>query len=193
MTFWKKSDATTCLLLLLLVTSDLALAAPADEEPFAVVGEQLDHSPPLGWKRVWVSGESEGSYVVEYVPATEEINSWREGYLAIERLKYPPAEKLNEVEKRKTRIADVLAFGYGKEAKEKCGGRHFPMVQRADNLQRDLHRGQRRILRQLWAGCSVRRGCDLRVCRRQGVPVPHPVRMASEVSNRTTSQYSLAH
>ncbi|RST52116.1 hypothetical protein EJI01_16480 [Variovorax sp. MHTC-1] len=118
-------------MLLLLVTSNFALAALAEGEPFAVVGEQLDHPSPLGWKLAWMSGEAEGSYVAEYVPATEEINSWREGYLAIERLKYPPAEKLD---KRKTMIADVLAFGYGKNAKEKCGGRHFPMVQRADTF-----------------------------------------------------------
>lgn len=55
-----------------------------------------------------MSGEAEGSYLAEYVPVTEEINLWREGYLAVERLKYPPAEKLD---KRKTRIADVLALG----------------------------------------------------------------------------------
>lgn len=108
MTFWKKSHTVTYLLVLLLATSDLALAAPADGEPFAVVGEQLDHPPPFGWKLVWMSGEAEGSYLAEYVPVTEEINLWREGYLAVERLKYPPAEKLD---KRKTRIADVLALG----------------------------------------------------------------------------------
>jgi len=110
-----------------------ALAAE-DGMPFPVIGEQLDHRPPEGWKLAWMSGKADGNYLIEYIPKEEDIHSWREGYLLIQRLSYPPKEALTELEKHKTRIADAALYEFIKQAKQACSGRHSGMEQRTNTF-----------------------------------------------------------
>ncbi len=83
-------------LAILMLVMSIVLPIPASSgetgAPFAVTDEQLDHIVPIGWKLAWMSGSGDGSYIAEYIPEAEEINAWRDGYLAIERVLYPPAE-----------------------------------------------------------------------------------------------------
>lgn len=134
MVAWKKLSTSAHFLLLLFVGTPLAASAANDGVPFSVIGEQLDLRPPEGWKLAWMSGKADGSYIVEYIPEAEDIDSWRVGYLAIERLEYPPAEVLKELEKRKTRVADVALYQFAKKAKETCGGRHMEMAHRTNTF-----------------------------------------------------------
>jgi hypothetical protein len=133
MNVWKKLS-TTMRFLLLFVGMPLAASAADDGVPFSVVGEQLDHHPPEGWKLAWMNGKADGTYIAEYISEAEDINSWREGYLAIERLEYPPAEVLKEIEKRKSRVADVALYQLVRKAKETCGGQHVEMTQRTNTF-----------------------------------------------------------
>lgn len=106
--------------------------AAEDGVPFAVSGEQVEFHPPSGWKLAWMSGKGNGSYLAEYIPEKENVNEWREGYLAIERLEYPSNEVLREIENNKTRIADLGLIQFLKKAKETCGGQHAAMSQRTN-------------------------------------------------------------
>jgi hypothetical protein len=121
-------------LFLLLTTSPFATSAPENGAPFAVVGEQLDYAAPKGWKLAWMDGKPDGSYVAEYIPQTEEINSWRDGYLAIARLPYPPAQILKEIENSKTTISELALIQYIQKAKDTCGGKHEAMSQRTNTF-----------------------------------------------------------
>ena len=134
MTVWTKLTGTANILLALLTAMPLVVSAANEGAPFLIIGEQLDHRPPAGWKLAWMSGKADGSYIVEYISEDEDIKSWRKGYLAIERLEYPPPEVLQEIEKYKTRLADVALHQFVKRAKETCGGQHTEMVQRTSTF-----------------------------------------------------------
>lgn len=130
-----KKFSTALHFLLPLLAGVLHVASAADDgAPFSVIGEQLDHRPPDGWKLAWMSGKADGRYIVEYIPQEENINSWRDGYLAIERLAYPSAEVLKEIETHKTRIAAVALYQFIRKAKESCGGKHSEMAQRTNTF-----------------------------------------------------------
>ncbi|MYN15955.1 hypothetical protein GTP81_04250 [Rugamonas sp. FT107W] len=111
-----------------------AVSAPAEGtgKPFAVVGEQLQHKIPKGWKLAWMEGQPDGEYFVEYLPEAEDINNWREGYLSIRRLPYPNATAMAQIEKAGAKVADVALFQFIKGAVQSCGGRHQAMSQRTD-------------------------------------------------------------
>lgn len=113
--------------------SSVALAAEAGA-PFSATGEQLDVAPPNEWKLAWMDGRSDGSYLIEYIPGKEEIDSWRDGYLAIERLHYPPVEIRKEIENAKSSVSEVALFQFVQNAKKACSGRHEPMMQRVNSF-----------------------------------------------------------
>ena len=102
--------------------------------PFAVIGEQIDHPLPKGWKLAWMTGKPDGRFVVEYIPEAEQVDSWREGYLAIERLPYPPAEAMKEIENKKQTTSGVALSLYIQVAKESCVGKHESMSQRSNTI-----------------------------------------------------------
>lgn len=132
MKLWDIFSSARCLLLASVIGMPFAAFATEDGLPFTVIGEQLIHPPPTGWKLAWMSGNANGSYVVEYIPEAEDINLWRGGYLAIERLAYPPAAVLKKIDEAKARLADVALFQFIKRAKETCGGQHSEMSQRTN-------------------------------------------------------------
>lgn len=114
----------------------LNLAAHANEgTPFPVTGEQLDHAPPPGWKLAWMTGKADGTYAAEYIPSEENIKTWRNGYLVIQRLENPPAAIRKEIEDHKTRLAVVALMQYAETAKKTCGGNHTPMVRRTNEFE----------------------------------------------------------
>jgi hypothetical protein len=134
MEFWKKLSPAVLFLFSPLIALPLPASAAENGKPFPVVGEQLGHRPPEGWKLAWMSGNANGGYIAEYIPGAEDLNSWRDGYLSIERLAYPPAEVLKELEKHKTRTADVALYQFIEQAKKSCGGQHTQMSQRTNTF-----------------------------------------------------------
>lgn len=97
--------------------------------PFSVAGEQLDIPPPKGWKLAWMEGKPDGSFLVEYIPEDEDINSWREGYLAVERFDYPPVNILKDLAKNKIETTDVALVQFIEKVKENCGETYEKMSQ----------------------------------------------------------------
>jgi hypothetical protein len=119
---------------LLFATSPPTTLATEDGAPFAVTGEQIDHPVPKDWKLAWMGGKSDGRFVVEYIPEAEQIDSWREGYLAIERLPYPSAEALKDIESKKRTVSEFALSLYIQIATETCGGKHQSMSQRSNTF-----------------------------------------------------------
>jgi hypothetical protein len=122
------------LLAFLLLSLPLTALASESGKPFAVIGEQIDHPVPQGWKLAWMDGEPDGRFVVEYIPQSEQIDSWREGYLAIERIPYPSAEALEEVARMNLKPSDFLLNLYIQGAGKSCGGKHEAMSQRSNTF-----------------------------------------------------------
>lgn len=115
----------------------LALLSPfsfaeGNNTPFPVSGEQINFQPPSGWKLAWMEGSANGTYLAEYIPEHESIDTWREGYLAIERYEYPSNEILKELQMRKVRVADIGLIQYINNAKKFCGINHTSMSQRTN-------------------------------------------------------------
>ncbi|MDR1710139.1 MAG: hypothetical protein LBS70_10520 [Candidatus Accumulibacter sp.] len=101
---------------------------------FAVVGEQVEHPIPKDWKFAWMDGNPEGSYIVEYIPEEEDINSWREGYLLIQRLPYPSKEIMAELAEKKVHVADVVIVNTQNSADKRCEGKFEKMSHRVNNF-----------------------------------------------------------
>ena len=120
--------------LLFLASLPLSTIAAEDGALFVVKGEQMDYSPPSGWKLAWMNGKQDGEFVAEYIPENEDIFTWREGYLSVKRMAYPPVETLQKLKENKTRIADVALIQTINQAKELCGGHHTPMSQRTNTF-----------------------------------------------------------
>jgi hypothetical protein len=117
---------------LLFVLLPHAALSEVDGAPFAVIGERVDHPVPKGWKLAWMGGKPDGRFVVEYIPASEQIDSWRGGYLAIERLPYPSPEVLDELASKKQAASEFALSLYIQMAKKNCGGKHESMSQRSN-------------------------------------------------------------
>ena len=109
-------------------------AGESDGKSFAVLGEQVDHQIPNGWKLAWMDGQVDGRYLMEFIPADEDIKAWRSGYLAIERIPLPSTEAMEEVRQMKTSLAEVGLHYFINQAESRCGGRHEEMSRRVNTF-----------------------------------------------------------
>ena len=114
-------------------SADEPAAAPAAGTSFSVSGERLELGIPAGWKLAWMEGGAEGGFIVEYIPQAEDIQSWREGYLAVQRMPYPSASLMAELKKANVKIADVALHQFMKKVEQTCGGRHQAMTQASND------------------------------------------------------------
>lgn len=129
----KKKFSQLLVILFSSITS-LPVLSAADGAPFTVTGEQVVHRPPAGWKLAWMSGKSDGNYFSEYIPDEEDINSWRKGYLLIQRIGFPPNEIVKALEKNRIRIGDALLYSFMQEVRKTCGGRQESMEFKGNNF-----------------------------------------------------------
>lgn len=120
--------------LFLFAFSPSALAEEPIGKPFKVIGEQVEHKIPDGWKLAWMEGKADGRYFAEYIPAGEDINSWRTGYLAIERIPYPSPQILDEIHKMKTTFSEIGLHHFMEIAAKRCGEKHIEMSRRVNTF-----------------------------------------------------------
>ncbi len=62
-----------------------ANAALLEGSIFQPNGENLIIQPPSGWRLAYMNGDPNGDYVVEFMPQNESHDSWREGYMSVQR------------------------------------------------------------------------------------------------------------
>jgi hypothetical protein len=124
----KESPMTTarrlaCFFVFAMFVFDTAAAASADYvvgTPFNVKGERLDVIPPPDWKIVWMEGDPNGEYFVEYVPPGEDLETWKAGHLSVIRKPYPSAQTMKEIRDAKLKVADVALIGMVKRLSADC-------------------------------------------------------------------------
>ena len=115
-------------LLSLLTSAGLLLALPLSTHAavegllFQPNGENLVIQPPLGWRLAYMNGDPNGAYVVEFLPPNESHDSWREGYMMVQR---GPLEGAPGSGMARQIVQRVLGA-----AQLKCAGRFISMQQK---------------------------------------------------------------
>lgn len=104
-----------------------------DGKPFPVNGERwrstcrrTGSSP--GWRA------PDADYLVEYILESDEINSWKKGYLTIQRRAYPPREVRDEIAKANTTVAYLALRQTVNAAAQACPDKHEPTSQRVNTF-----------------------------------------------------------
>jgi hypothetical protein len=123
---------TLSLLMLFFASAPGFSFAQGESIRFTVSGEQINFRPPSGWKLAWIEGSGDGPYLAEYIPELESIDTWREGYLAIQRYAYPPSDILKVLQANKVRVADMGLAQYINSMNKTCGKNHTPMSQKTN-------------------------------------------------------------
>lgn len=102
------------------VTWTASLPAAADMlegSIFQPNGENLLIQPPAGWRLAYMNGDPNGDYVVEFMPRNESHDSWREGYMSVQR------GALDNT----TGMASLFVQRVLQGVQLKCAGRFTPM------------------------------------------------------------------
>jgi hypothetical protein len=124
-------------LVLLIISALLVISnshAAVEGAPFVVDGERIDIVPPTGWRLTWMAGDANGEYFAEYIKDGEDARSWKSGLLLIRRLKYPSADLLEQIEKAKSRVADIMLLQYDNQTQQMCKDKYVPAAKRVGEL-----------------------------------------------------------
>lgn len=104
--------------------------AEAEGAVFQPNGENLMISPPAGWRMAFMDGDPDGDYVVDFLPANEAHDSWREGYMGIQRRSFPDSGLVSNIMARNLTVAQVAMTEVMQSAQRNCPGRFVPMKQK---------------------------------------------------------------
>ena len=120
----KKIAALLACALTLTATLTAMPAAHAAQEGslFQPNGENLIIQPPSGWRLAYMNGDPNGDYVVEFLPQNESHDSWREGYMSVQR----GAASVSPGVHMSTQIVQRVLQG----AQNGCSGHFTPMKQK---------------------------------------------------------------
>ena len=99
-----------------------AHAALLEGNVFQPNGENLIIQPPAGWRLAYMNGDPNGDYVVEFMPQNESHDSWREGYMSVQR----GAASVSPSVHLSTQIVQRVLQG----AQNSCAGHFTPMKQK---------------------------------------------------------------
>jgi len=122
---------------LLLVLPPPLAQAEAEGRLFQPTGENLMIAPPAGWRLAYMDGDPEGDYVVDFLPKNEAHDSWREGYMSVQRRTFPEAALRDNIRARNLTMPQVAISEVMQIAQRKCPGRFVPMGQK-DSLTNNI-------------------------------------------------------
>jgi len=108
----------------------LAAAEALEGAIFQPTGENLMVSAPAGWRLAYMNGAPAGDYVVEFMPANEAHDSWREGYMSVQRRSFPEAGLLANIQARNLTVAQVAVNELMQGVQRACPGRFVAMRQK---------------------------------------------------------------
>ncbi|MFJ3045254.1 hypothetical protein ACIPEN_05435 [Herbaspirillum chlorophenolicum] len=97
---------------------------------FQPKGENLMISPPPGWRMAYMDGRPDGDYVVDFLPPNEAHDSWREGYMGVQRRSFPDSALLDNIKARNLNVPQVAIAEIMQGAQRNCPGRFQPMGQK---------------------------------------------------------------
>lgn len=97
---------------------------------FQPQGENLMISKPAGWRLAYMNGDPQDDYVVEFMPANEAHDNWREGYMAVQRRTMPDKALQDGIKARLMTVSQVLVSQVMQNAQRACPGRFVPMRQK---------------------------------------------------------------
>lgn len=114
-----------------LLSPPLAIATE-EWHPFNVEGEQLEFTPPLGWKLAYMIRKSNDQFFAEYIPNEENINAWKTGYLSTRRaLDHVTLKKARDAN---TQIAEAAMPLVMRMAEANCKGKAEPLPQKSETI-----------------------------------------------------------
>lgn len=125
-----RTAAMAMLALSLALMLPRALRAEVTGRIFQPAGENLMIAPPAGWRLAYMDGDPGGEYVVDFLPANEAHDSWREGYMGVQRRGYPGASLVENIQARNLSIAQVALAEVMQGAQRNCPGRFNAMGQK---------------------------------------------------------------
>lgn len=100
-------------------------AALLEGRLFQPNGENLIIQPPAGWRLVYMNGDPNGDYVVEFMPPNESHENWREGYMSVQRR----AAEISVGARASAQLVQRVLQG----AQRDCAG-HFTAMKRKDSV-----------------------------------------------------------
>lgn len=97
---------------------------------FQPQGENLMISPPAGWRMAYMNGDPTGDYVIEFLPPNEALDSWREGYMSVQRRTFPDSALMSNIKARNLTVGSVAIGQIMQNVQSNCPGRFMPMRQK---------------------------------------------------------------
>ena len=97
---------------------------------FQPQGENLMISSPSGWRMAYMNGDPTSDYVIEFLPPNEALDSWREGYMSVQRRTFPDSALLNNIKARNLTVSAVAMNQVMQNVQSNCPGRFIPMRQK---------------------------------------------------------------
>jgi len=119
-----------CLAGALLLAAESARAEWLEGRVFQPNGENLMIAPPANWRMAYMNGDPDSDYVIEFLPANEAHDSWREGYMSVQRRTFPEKSLLDNIHARGTTVAAVAIGQVMQNVQRNCAGRFVPMKQK---------------------------------------------------------------
>jgi hypothetical protein len=93
------------------------------------LGEQLIYQAPENWELAFAEDREEAGYLLEFIPKGDEINSWQQGYLSVQKNPMPSKEILDQIRERNLHPATVALAQYQQAAARSCPGTFDSMAQ----------------------------------------------------------------
>ncbi len=129
----KKKYILSWLVVFLGAMSGLVSSDTADGQLFEVNGMQLVIAPPEGWDAVWMDGDPDGQYFIEYLPKGDDVNSWRDGYIFVQRTSLVSQQDfLNKIESAGYSLLDFMFKSFTYKAQQTCPGNFIKSKPKAE-------------------------------------------------------------
>ncbi len=131
----EKKCILSYLVILLGLMSGPASSVESEGKLFEVNGLQLAITPPVGWSVVWMDGDPDGDYFVEYLPKGDDVNSWRDGYIFVNRISFiNKQELLEKIESEGYSLLDFMFKAFMHKAQKTCPSEFVKSKPKTENF-----------------------------------------------------------
>ncbi|MFL9925809.1 hypothetical protein PQR62_16125 [Herbaspirillum lusitanum] len=93
-------------------------------------GENLIIQTPPNWRMAYMNGDPGSDYVVEFLPPNEAHDSWREGYMSVQRRTLPGSALMDGIRARQLTLSSVAVGEVLQNVQRNCAGKFMQMRQK---------------------------------------------------------------